>query len=210
MHPKLTGLMLSLPTDPFDRSLIPGIIPDPVKLRSILRPIIDRAFALGIVVKAIDGPCGPPLCAFGADRRITSLSPTPGQVEFRKHLPACERCVVKHACFGARTAQLELYGESCVEPILSLPPAGCRGVHGGAPRPQALRAQRARACSPPANKRLFRGAGHPLPAPQLDADVYLPSARNQRTRETPANTSDPRILATAVRAESVPSNACAG
>jgi uncharacterized Fe-S cluster-containing radical SAM superfamily protein len=120
-HPKLTGLMLSLPTDPFDRSLIPSIIPDPVRLRALLRPVIDRAFALGIQVKAIDGPCGPPLCAFGADRRITTLAPTPGEVPFRKHLPACDGCAVKHACFGARIAQLELYGEACVEPILVAP-----------------------------------------------------------------------------------------
>ncbi|MFO0757375.1 MAG: radical SAM protein [Byssovorax sp.] len=120
-HPKLTGLMLSLPADPFDRSLLPSIIPDPVRLRALLRPLIDRAFSLGIQVKAIDGPCGPPLCAFGADRRITSLTPTPGEVPFRRHLPACDGCAVKHACFGARTAQLDLYGEACVEPLLVAP-----------------------------------------------------------------------------------------
>jgi hypothetical protein len=89
-----------------------------------IRPIIDRAFSLGIQVKAIDGPCGPQLCAFGADRRITSLEPRPGQVEFRRHLPACDRCAVKHACFGPRTAQIELYGDDCVEPLAELPPAG--------------------------------------------------------------------------------------
>jgi hypothetical protein len=120
-HPLLQGVMLSLPTDSFDRDLIPTIIPDPVKLRRILRPTIDRAFALGIRVRGLDGPCGPPLCAFGADPRIASLEPLPESLDFRTYLPACDRCAVRHACFGVRDVQVALYGDACVEPLVAAP-----------------------------------------------------------------------------------------
>src|SRR5579883_1750558 len=120
-HANLQGLMLSLPTDSFDRSLNPTIIPDPVKLRRILRATIDRAFALGIRVRGLDGPCGPPLCAFGADRRITDLKPLPESLDFRMYLPACDGCAVRHACFGVRDVQVALYGDACVEPLAEPP-----------------------------------------------------------------------------------------
>lgn len=120
-HPLLKGLMLSCPTQPFDQNLVPEIVPDPRRLREALPPAIDRAFALGIQVTGLDGPCGPPLCAFGADRRITKLRPVVEPLDFRHHLPGCEGCAVRQACFGVRTADLEIYGEACIEPITTAP-----------------------------------------------------------------------------------------
>jgi len=121
-HPCLEGLMFSQPTDPFDRALLPAILPEPERLRRVLPRVIDRAFSLGVQVSGLDGPCGPPLCAFGADRRITALAPIPERLEGRTYLPACSHCVVLHACFGARNADVEMYGDSCVQPLLDLPP----------------------------------------------------------------------------------------
>ena len=115
--PSLNGLMLSQPTDPYDRTLLPAILPEPDRLRSVLRRVIDRAFALGVEVSGLDGPCGPPLCAFGADRRITRLAPVPQQLDGRTYLPACTDCAVRSACFGVRIADFELYGDSCASPI---------------------------------------------------------------------------------------------
>lgn len=117
-YPRLSSLMLSLPADPFDRTLLPELIPDPVRLREVLPRTIDRACELGIPLRGLDGPCGPQLCAFGADRRVTSLDPVPaGDLRFRRRLPACERCSVRHACFGPRVVQFERYGDACVAPI---------------------------------------------------------------------------------------------
>ncbi len=121
-HPSLEGLMFSQPTDPFDRSLLPSILPEPQRLRALLPKVIDRAFSLGINVSGLDGPCGPPLCAFGADRRITDLQPIPERLAGRTYLPACAQCAVRHACFGARNADVELYGDACVSPLAD-PPA---------------------------------------------------------------------------------------
>lgn len=119
-HPLLRSLMISYPTEPFDRALVPEIVPEPARLRAALREAIDRALALGIRVRGLDGPCGPPLCAFGADPRITELRPVPGQVDFRLHVAACDRCVVKHVCFGVRSVDVDRYGEACVEPIAEI------------------------------------------------------------------------------------------
>lgn len=118
----LRKLMLSYPTDPFDQSLIPAIVPEPAALRRALRQTLDRAFALGLVPEGLDGPCGPPLCAFGADPRVTSLAPIPEALPFRQYLPACTGCAVRSACFGCRTADVALYGSACAEP-LAAPPA---------------------------------------------------------------------------------------
>lgn len=116
-HPGLLHLMISYPTMPFDRSLVGTIVPDPARLRAALRRAIDRAFVLGIVVRGLDGPCGPPLCAFDADERILSGKPIPGPVEFRRKVPACDRCAVQSACFGVRHEDVKLFGERCVAPI---------------------------------------------------------------------------------------------
>lgn len=120
-HPELRGLMLSQPTDPYDRSLLPAIVPEPDRLRRVLRTALDRAFALGVPVRGLDGPCGPPLCAFGADRRITDLAPIPEPLDGRAYLPACDQCAVRHACFGARIADVEMYGDACVSPLATAP-----------------------------------------------------------------------------------------
>jgi hypothetical protein len=121
-HPYLQGLMLSQPTDPYDRSLLPTIIPEPERLRAVLRVVIDHAFALGVRVTGLDGPCGPPLCAFGADRRITDLTPVREALQGRTYLSACAQCAVRSACFGARVADVEMYGDACVQPFAE-PPA---------------------------------------------------------------------------------------
>lgn len=118
---KLLGLMLSYPTEPYDSALAPTIVPEPTKLRRVLRETLDRAFALGVEPQGLDGPCGPPLCAFDADPRVTSLKPVPGPLEFRQHLPVCDTCTVRSACFGVRTADVALYGDACATPLLHRP-----------------------------------------------------------------------------------------
>jgi sulfatase maturation enzyme AslB (radical SAM superfamily) len=122
-HPLLQGLMLSQPSDPYDRSLLSAIIPDPAQIRAVLPAVIDRAFALGLPVRGLDGPCGPPLCAFAADRRITDLAPISEEIAGRTYLPACAACAVRHACFGVRVADAEMYGDACVRPLTSAPAA---------------------------------------------------------------------------------------
>lgn len=118
---QLLGLMLSFPTQPWDASLVPAIAPDPVVLRRELRRTIDRAIALGLNPHGLDGPCGPPLCAFGADPRVTALTPVPEPVDFRAHLAPCAGCAVRDACFGVRTTDAQLYGDACVEPLRERP-----------------------------------------------------------------------------------------
>lgn len=118
---RVLGLMLSYPTEPYDASLAPSIVPEPVTLRRVLRATLDRAFALGLNPHGLDGPCGPPLCAFGADPRVTSLQPVPEPVDFRRHLPRCEGCAVRAACFGVRIADVAVYGDACAEPLAARP-----------------------------------------------------------------------------------------
>jgi hypothetical protein len=122
-HPRLEGLMLSQPTDPFDHALLPGILPEPAALRAALRETIDRAFALGIAVRGLDGPCGPPLCAFGADPRLARLAPVPEALDGRVYPPACAGCAVRRACFGVRVADHAMFGDACVEPLAVAPEA---------------------------------------------------------------------------------------
>jgi len=113
----LRKLMLSYPTDPYDQALVPAIVPEPVALRAALGATLERAFALGLVPEGLDGPCGPPLCAFGADPRVTSLRPIPEALPFRQYLAACDGCAVRGACFGCRTADVALYGDACAAPL---------------------------------------------------------------------------------------------
>lgn len=121
--PYLEALMFSQPCDPFDPALAPAVIPEPDRLRAVLRKVIDRAFALGLPIRGLDGPCGPPLCAFGADRRLAALTPIPEMLDGRTYLPACDGCAVRRACFGVRTADAKLYGDACVLPLVSEPAA---------------------------------------------------------------------------------------
>lgn len=113
--------MLSYPTAAFSPELNASIVPSPTHLREVLRATIDRAFALGLEPKGLDGPCGPALCAFDADPRITALTQVPGPVEFREHVPACESCAVRSACFGVRSLDVALFGPDCVFPIAVAP-----------------------------------------------------------------------------------------
>lgn len=115
------GLMLSYPTQPWDTSLIPQIAPDPVVLRRELRRTIDRALALGLPLHGLEGPCGPPLCAFGADQRVVTLAPVPESVDFRTHLAGCDGCAVRDACLGVRTTDAAIYGDLCIEPLRERP-----------------------------------------------------------------------------------------
>ena len=119
--PHLRGLTVSLPTASYDLSLLPQIIPDPRRLRAVLPEMIERAVALGVRLDGLDDPCGPPLCAFGADPRVASLEPVPAHVNFRHHLPACDACAVKDACFGLRPEQIERYGDACAAPLAVRP-----------------------------------------------------------------------------------------
>ena len=118
---KLQGLMFSYPTEPFERALLPEVLPNPIHLRTVLRETLDRALALELRPHGLDGPCGPALCAFGADHRVASLSPIPGPVDFRMYLDGCNDCAVKVACFGVRPEAYELYGDDCISPIRETP-----------------------------------------------------------------------------------------
>jgi hypothetical protein len=129
-HPKLDGLMFSQPALPFDPSLLSSILPDPAHLRAILPGMIDRAFAVGVRITGLDGTCGPPLCAFGADPRIASLRPISEKLTERIWLPACEGCAVRHACFGVRIGDVQRFGDACVAPLKTLP---VRRLLGGMP-----------------------------------------------------------------------------
>jgi hypothetical protein len=113
----VAGLTLSYPVAPFDRALLGAVLPKPTRLRDVLGTTVERALAAGVELRGLDGPCGPPLCAFAADPRVTRCEPVPGRVGFRRHLPACARCAVRAACFGVSDAAIELYGESCVQPL---------------------------------------------------------------------------------------------
>ena len=112
-------LMLSYPTEPWDEGLFAAILPEPETLRRELRRALDRCFALGVQVDGLDGPCGPPLCAHGADRRVVSLETVREALPFRRYLPVCEGCAVRSACFGVRTHDVSLYGDRCASPVAS-------------------------------------------------------------------------------------------
>ena len=116
-HPSLGSVMLSLPSDPFDRSLLPELLPPPDELARALTETIEAAERVGVQLHGLDGPCGPPLCAFGADRRVTDLRPVPEAVDFRHHLPACDDCTVRGACFGVRDVWRQVHGDGWVRPI---------------------------------------------------------------------------------------------
>ncbi len=117
----LRGLMVSLPTDPFDGALRDRVLPDPAIVREVLPRTIERALSLGVPVLGLDGPCGPPLCAFGADPRVARLEPLGEALEFRVHPPACDRCAVRSACFGVRREQLARFGDACTAPLAARP-----------------------------------------------------------------------------------------
>lgn len=116
-HPRLRAVMISYPTLPFDPSLLPTIVPDPVRLRAALRVVIDRAIALGVPLEGLGGPCGAPLCLFDADPRVCSREPIAAPVPFRHYAPPCERCAVRGSCFGIRAADQSLFGLDWLRPL---------------------------------------------------------------------------------------------
>lgn len=119
----ISSLMLSYPTEPFEKELRRDVLPEPGPLRAALRETIERATSLGIELDGLDGPCGPALCAFGADPRVVTLRPIPEAraPSFRVKLPACRGCSVSDACFGVRPEEHALYGDAVVEPLATRP-----------------------------------------------------------------------------------------
>jgi MoaA/NifB/PqqE/SkfB family radical SAM enzyme len=112
-RPSFRGVMISLPQTPFDQALDGPLRAPPESIRGALPKVIDRAAALGIELDGLAGPCGPPLCAFGADRRVTDLQPIPHTVDFREYLSACDTCSVREACFGVHRSDREVFGDRC-------------------------------------------------------------------------------------------------
>ncbi|MEM7155590.1 MAG: radical SAM protein [Myxococcota bacterium] len=125
-HRGISGLMLSYPTEPYEKQLLQDMLPEPHQLRSALRETVERAVAVGLELDGLDGPCGPALCAFGADPRVVSLRPIPGPLprHFRVKLPSCDDCRVADACFGVRPEEHARYGDAVVEPLGTRPTAG--------------------------------------------------------------------------------------
>lgn len=110
------GVSISAPVLSFDYTLAPSLTADPDDVRQALRATLDAAERHRVRIFGIDGPCGPPLCAFGADRRATDLSPKPA-VSFRIHVPECERCRVRSSCYGVQRDDYDRFGARAVAPI---------------------------------------------------------------------------------------------
>jgi pyruvate-formate lyase-activating enzyme len=113
----LRGLMLSYPTAPFDVALRDAIAPPPEAMRAALRETIENAVAVDLPLDGLDGPCGPPLCAFDADPRVSDRANRPGTVPFRRFLPPCDRCTLKDACLGVHEISIALHGDAAVHPL---------------------------------------------------------------------------------------------
>ncbi len=113
----LGGVSISVPVLPWDYTLTPHILAEPEDVRAALAKTIDAAEKEGILIFGIDGPCGPPLCAFGADRRVTDLSPK-GPVSFRTYVPECEKCKVRGSCHGVQPDEVARFGSRAVLPIV--------------------------------------------------------------------------------------------
>jgi MoaA/NifB/PqqE/SkfB family radical SAM enzyme len=112
----LGGITISIPTHPYERALAASIVPEPEAMRDALARTIDAASQEGILLFGLDGPCGPPLCAYGADTRVTDLSPK-SPLSFRGHVTECERCSVRGSCHGVRNEDYARFGTRAVLPI---------------------------------------------------------------------------------------------
>lgn len=117
----LRQIIFSIPCKPFDASHAVDVVPDPYEVAAVLPGVVQEALRLGLPVNGLEMPCGPPMCAFGADARVATLAPLPAPIDFRTHVPACEKCAARPFCFGPRNEQIELFGDEWVTPIVSLP-----------------------------------------------------------------------------------------
>lgn len=117
-HGMLGGISISVPVLPFDHELTPKIVADPEVVRASLAATIDAAERSEVLLFGLDGPCGPPLCAFAADRRVTSLEPR-GPVSFRVYVEECGRCAVRGSCHGVQPDEYRRYGARAVRPLPS-------------------------------------------------------------------------------------------
>lgn len=113
---ELGGLMISTPVPPFEDALARAIIAAPEDVRAALARTIDLAERHSIRLLGLDGPCGPPLCAFGADRRATTLEPR-APLSFRAHVAECEGCAVKGSCHGVQPEAYAMFGPRAVLPV---------------------------------------------------------------------------------------------
>jgi MoaA/NifB/PqqE/SkfB family radical SAM enzyme len=150
----LRQIIFSIPCKPFDTDLATEVVPDPYEVSAVLPGVIEEALRLGLPVNGLEMPCGPPMCAFGADARVATLAPLPGPIDFRTHVPACDPCAARPFCFGPRNEQIELFGDEWVVPIRTLPGDVSRTVV-----PQRPLEPRRRASEPAAE----RGGDDPPP-----------------------------------------------
>jgi sulfatase maturation enzyme AslB (radical SAM superfamily) len=112
----LGGISVSVPVLPWEHTLAPQILAEPEDVRASLARTIDAAEAEGVLLFGIDGPCGPPLCAFGADRRVTDLAPK-APISFRTHVAECQGCRVRGSCHGVQPDDYARFGARAVAPL---------------------------------------------------------------------------------------------
>lgn len=110
------GVSISTPVLPYEHALAPSILADPDDVRVSLARTIDEAERHHVRIFGLDGPCGPPLCAFGADPRVTERTPKP-PVSFRVHVEECNECSVRTACHGVQRDDYLRFGPRAVSPV---------------------------------------------------------------------------------------------
>ncbi len=111
------SLVLSYPTRPFDEARYDALVPEPERLRDALRATIAAAAAHGVRLEGLDGPCGPPLCAFDAAPTVADRGRRVTPLHFRGHVEACAGCAVRDACFGVRPETVARFGARAVRPL---------------------------------------------------------------------------------------------
>jgi MoaA/NifB/PqqE/SkfB family radical SAM enzyme len=116
-HEKLETLVISDIGATYDSEQLKVLIPRPEMTRKALTKAVERALILDVKTDGLGGPCGPPLCMFGADPRVIPIEPLPSPVDFRKYVPACNSCGVQFACYGVRDAHAERFGDDYVQPL---------------------------------------------------------------------------------------------
>jgi len=79
----LRQIIFSIPCKPFDTALAADVVPDPYEVMAVLPGVIEEALRYGLPVNGLEMPCGPPMCAFGADARVATLAPLPAPIAVR-------------------------------------------------------------------------------------------------------------------------------